>query len=346
MSTPSEIELHVRWEHSLDRILRGREGKYRVIRQGKRNGGPGPDFLGAILAFPDGSVHRGDVEIHRNRNDWFYHKHQWDPRYWGVILHVIATGSLKSVPSGPMRAIPTAYIAQDSNIPIAFCSEVPTPLHTSSDSADFILIMAQQRWWRRLSEFHVTQEQIILEFLAHRLGPEGRKFSVMNIWLSRINSESDMYSFLSQVHEDMSIKGEPSSIRRFLGRVMLTSALAYLFQQDRLYAWNQSLEDIKQVVTELETSGFPSPTEPFIIEITGNWLLPLCQVRGDRDRFEEWYQLPLGWKYGRVTKQARRLGIDLPANFGQQQGILEWMESLCQPLECNCCPVAGVLGDI
>jgi hypothetical protein len=245
-----------------------------------------------------------------------------------------------------MRAIPTAYIAQDSNIPIAFCSEVPTPLHTSSDSADFILIMAQQRWWRRLSEFHVTQEQIMLEFLAHRLGPEGRKFSVMNIWLSRINSESDMYSFLSQVHEDMSIKGEPSSIRRFLGRVMLTSALAYLFQQDRLYAWNQSLEDIKQVVTELETSGFPSPTEPFIIEITGNWLLPLCQVRGDRDRFEEWYQLPLGWKYGRVTKQARRLGIDLPANFGQQQGILEWMESLCQPLECNCCPVAGVLGDI
>jgi hypothetical protein len=346
MSIPSEIELQVRWERSLDRILRGRDGKYRIIRQGKRNGGPGPDFLGAILAFPDGSVHRGDVEIHRNRNDWFHHKHQWDPRYWGVILHVIATGSLESVPSGPMRAIPTAYIAQDSNIPIAFCVEMPTPLRTSSDCADFIHIMAQQRWWRRLREFHVTQDQTIIELLAHRLGPEGRRFGIMNIWLSRLNSESDMYSFLSQVHEDLSQMGEASSIRGFLGRVLLTSALAYLFQHDRLHARNQSQEDISQVVAELETSGFPSPTKPFIIEITGNWLLPLYQVRGDLDRFEEWYQLPLGWKYGRVTKHARRLGIDLPASFGQQQGILEWMESLCQSLECNCCPVAGVPSEI
>lgn len=346
MSNPSEIELYTRWEHSLDRILRGREGKYRVIRQGKRNGGPGPDYLGAILAFPDGSVRRGDVEIHCNRKDWYHHKHQWDPRYLGVILHVIATGSLESVPSGSMRMIPTAYLAQDSNIPSAFCTEAPTPLRASSEVADFIQVMAQQRWWRRLGEFHVTEEQTILEILVRRLGPEGRKFGVMNLWLSSINSETDMYSFLSQVHEDISVKGGSNTIGRFLGRVVLTSALAYLFRHGGLRAWNQSLEDITQVVTTLETAGFPSPTKPFIIEVTGNWLLPLCQVQGDRDRFEEWYQLPLGWKYGRVTKHAHHLGIALPVNFGQQQGILEWTESLCQPLECNCCPVAGVVGDI
>lgn len=345
MPIPSEIELHKQWEQCQDRTLRGREGKYRVINPGKRNGGPGPDYLGAILAFPNGSVHRGDVEIHRDRRDWFQHKHRWDARYQDVILHVIARGSLDSVPSASMEAIPTAYLAKEAGTPSALCRELPVSLRASSEIEGFIQLMAQQRWWRRLGEFYAIQKPALLEILARRLGPEGRKYDIMNIWLNSTAAISDMYPFLSQVHEQIHTKGGSRAIETFQGRIIFTSAIAFMLLRDMLETRNQSLEGLMHLADEIEDTGFPAPTKSFIIEVTGNWLLPLCQARGDRDRFEEWYQLPLGWKYGRVSKHAHKVGIDRPVNFGQQQGMLEWMESLCQPLECDYCPVAGVLGD-
>ncbi len=48
----------------------------------------GPDFHGAKIAI-DGIVLSGDVEIHRNYNDWQAHSHGGDTNYSQVILHVV-----------------------------------------------------------------------------------------------------------------------------------------------------------------------------------------------------------------------------------------------------------------
>jgi hypothetical protein len=80
--------------------------------------------------------------------------------------------------------------------------------------------------------------------------------------------------------------------------------------------------------------------------VVGNWLLPYSEVAGENERLEEWYHLPIGWTYGRVKQHINRLGLQNPANFGEQQGMLEWAESLCQMAECDYCPVVGANGGV
>ncbi len=60
-----------------------------MVFPGRRWGGPGPDFRGAVLALPDGTLLRGDVEIHRRARDWTEHGHAQDPAYANVVLHVV-----------------------------------------------------------------------------------------------------------------------------------------------------------------------------------------------------------------------------------------------------------------
>lgn len=48
----------------------------------------GPDFLRASFSTADGSLHEGDVEIHRHSSDWHAHRHSDNPLYQKVSLHV------------------------------------------------------------------------------------------------------------------------------------------------------------------------------------------------------------------------------------------------------------------
>jgi hypothetical protein len=59
-----------------------------VVYPGRPWGEGQPDFQGALIAWPDGRIERGDVEIHVGPRDWKQHGHQRDPAYGRVILHV------------------------------------------------------------------------------------------------------------------------------------------------------------------------------------------------------------------------------------------------------------------
>jgi hypothetical protein len=63
--------------------------RIQVIYPGRRNGGAGPDFQGALIADAAGHVQLGDVEVHLHARDWVSHGHRADPGYNGVILHVV-----------------------------------------------------------------------------------------------------------------------------------------------------------------------------------------------------------------------------------------------------------------
>lgn len=62
----------------------------RVVYPGRRWGGPGPDFRGAVVAQRDGTLVRGDVEIHVRASSWHRHGHASDAAYGRVVLHVVA----------------------------------------------------------------------------------------------------------------------------------------------------------------------------------------------------------------------------------------------------------------
>ena len=341
-----EVGLYAQWERSAGRSVRGLEGQYRIVYQGKRNGGPGPDYLGAALAFPDGSLRRGDVEIHLRWDGWRRHRHRWDPRYRQVILHVIAAGPLKAVSQDQWRVVPTVPLPRDPSPVQPLCELVPGALDGFAAQDDFLRSMAAQRWWHRLADWHARSATGALEALARRLGPDHHRLELVRRWMARLPEEADLLAFLADVVSPLPL-GSIGPVRRELpGRVVCLSALAFTYHHRPSELWRWSLADVRRLLREVGAGGFSLPTRPFLLEVVGNWLLPLGGVKMEVDRFEEWYHLPLGWTYGRVRRHVERLSLQRPVTFGQQQGLLEWIESLCQPVECAWCPVAGAADEI
>ncbi len=79
-----------------------------VINPGQYNRDAGPDFLEAKLMI-DKVLWVGHVEIHVNSRDWEYHKHQLDPAYDPVVLHVVYTAD-KQVRNSVGTLIPTVEL--------------------------------------------------------------------------------------------------------------------------------------------------------------------------------------------------------------------------------------------
>ena len=62
--------------------------RIRIVSNGSHNHNSGPDFANAQICIDDIDWN-GQVEIHIRSSDWLKHKHQFDPNYESVILHVV-----------------------------------------------------------------------------------------------------------------------------------------------------------------------------------------------------------------------------------------------------------------
>lgn len=86
----NEEFLHYIWKYRLfNKPLQTVEGEsVEILTPGIHNFNAGPDFSDARLKI--GSAQwAGNVEIHINTSDWMKHKHQNDPAYENVVLHVV-----------------------------------------------------------------------------------------------------------------------------------------------------------------------------------------------------------------------------------------------------------------
>ncbi|MCX6334631.1 MAG: DUF2851 family protein [Bacteroidia bacterium] len=83
--------LHYLWKYSLydpDKLLDNEGNKIEILNPGEYNRDSGPDFFSARLRIA-GMVWAGNVEIHVRASDFDNHKHNIDPVYDNVILHVV-----------------------------------------------------------------------------------------------------------------------------------------------------------------------------------------------------------------------------------------------------------------
>ncbi len=78
-----------------------------ILSAGTPNTDGGPDFLNAKISIGKIIFH-GDVELHINAEEWLSHKHETDPHYNKVILHVVLTADPLSPPArtASRRSIP------------------------------------------------------------------------------------------------------------------------------------------------------------------------------------------------------------------------------------------------
>lgn len=76
-----------------------------ILDPGMRNSDSGPDFVNARIKI--GNLEwRGHVEIHTQASDWIKHKHDDDPAYENVVLHVV-WNSDKPLRRSDLTAMPT-----------------------------------------------------------------------------------------------------------------------------------------------------------------------------------------------------------------------------------------------
>jgi len=83
--------LHYIWRtHRIPKIgLQTTEGHFvEILSPGILNHGDGPDFSNAKIRI-DNMLWSGPVEMHLKASDWYAHKHETDPRYDNVVLHVV-----------------------------------------------------------------------------------------------------------------------------------------------------------------------------------------------------------------------------------------------------------------
>jgi hypothetical protein len=109
-----EAELTARWAAGAWRgatlsTLSG--ATYRLIYEGRRNGGPGPDFRDAALEAKDGLRLLGDIELHLRARDWLAHGHHTDTRYNRVVLHIALDAASSSSPLMDGRDVPIVRLS-------------------------------------------------------------------------------------------------------------------------------------------------------------------------------------------------------------------------------------------
>ena len=78
-----------RWRRFDAQHLMTTEGQaLEILHPGEPNSHAGPDFFNARIRL-DGTLWAGNVEIHLNASDWLAHRHDNDPAYENVVLHVV-----------------------------------------------------------------------------------------------------------------------------------------------------------------------------------------------------------------------------------------------------------------
>ena len=78
-----------RWRRFDARNLATSDGQaLEILHPGEPNLHAGPDFFNARVRL-GGTLWAGNVEIHLNASDWLAHRHDTDPAYDNVVLHVV-----------------------------------------------------------------------------------------------------------------------------------------------------------------------------------------------------------------------------------------------------------------
>jgi hypothetical protein len=83
--------LHYIWKFqkfSKSNLISQSDESVEIVQQGSHNLDSGPDFFNAQIRIGN-QLWVGNVEIHLKSSDWYAHRHEIDPAYDNVILHVV-----------------------------------------------------------------------------------------------------------------------------------------------------------------------------------------------------------------------------------------------------------------
>lgn len=197
-TVPPERLMQAIWEQQ--RLQRGElktvDGRaFRVLHPGWKNRAAGPDFQEAVIQFVGQAPQQGDIEIDVEPAGWHAHKHDVNPAFQGVILHVVwksakptndglATLSLNEHLDSPLCDL-QHWLTNDAkdDLPINLQGQCSAPLKQLDDEVwrDLLGQAALIRLQAKAAHIEararqVGWEQVLIEMLFRSLGYK------QNIW--------------------------------------------------------------------------------------------------------------------------------------------------------------------
>lgn len=97
-----------------------------VVYRGRRRWDRGPDFAGALIAWPGARLRSGEVEVHVRSTDWWAHGHHRDPRYNRVILQAVLWDDA-AAPAARQDGVPVPAVALASHLSVPLESLLGSP---------------------------------------------------------------------------------------------------------------------------------------------------------------------------------------------------------------------------
>lgn len=359
-----EAELAARWSAGMWRgaTLQSERGEaFRVIFEGRRGGGAGPDFRDAVLARADGTRLYGDIELHLRPAGWYAHGHSSDPRYNGLALHVVLTRGTRdptetALASG--RTVPLIVLGGEPPLPLPQArAGWPCAVSPRQDMTDLLRHAGMARFTEHAT--HLEQELRSCSISPARESAWDAPNRVL--WLA--------------MAEALGYGRDRATLRR-LGAALLDthsvpSGHAALPGVERMRArgllvwherWRQdgpwhSVETairhgdprraVRALIAELRVAERGSVSSQRAAIVAVNVTLPFATALATMRRddtlarrslalYQAWPGLPSNQI---VREMARTLGLSrLPRGAVTQQGLHHLWQSLCHEKQCERCP--------
>jgi Protein of unknown function (DUF2851) len=365
-----EAELAARWAAGAWReaTLHDERGEaFRMLFQGRRGGGAGPDFRDAVLLRSDGTLLCGDIVLHLHPTGWRAHGHAGDPRYNGLALHVVLTRSARdpaetALASG--RAVPLVVLGNTlppcpvesppwpcSRIALRTGTTALTPLLRAAGMARFdehlaqvALALGKHRDAPVAANGWDAPNRVLWLALAEALGYGRDRAALRQLGQFLLDAppeeaEALVYDALPGV-ERMRARGLLAWHRRWRAAGPWTVIAPVLRTGDTRAAMRAL-----QATLRVAERGAVSPGRAAIVAV--NVVLPfaaaLAAIDQDRVLAERARHLYAAWpglpSNAIVREMARTLGLTrLPRGALAQQGLHYLWQDACRQKRCDRCP--------
>lgn len=234
-----------RWGSSIKlKTTQGEE--IEVLSPGVLNPNAGPDFLNARLRI-GGVLWAGNVEIHLRTTDWFLHRHEEDPAYQKIILHVVfqdnsaqKVGDFSTLELGNYVSKELILSYKNLNRPFDF---IPCESSLPSVEAEVLettkINMLLEKWMekeqilqQRLDQLAGDWEQLLFEQIAYVFGLRINGEAFLQLARSLKNNQ---LNGLNLFQKEALIFGQAGFLQEFENEYTEALKKEYEFLQ---YKWN------------------------------------------------------------------------------------------------------------
>ncbi|GEM_PF-832027 len=341
----SEEEIQIFWKESQGLKFVDEDGRRIFIAHPGIKSKAGPDFKNAVIFVNDIKI-EGDVECHLKLSDWFAHKHDENPEFSSVKIHVVwkkdceVNGITISLENISLLNSEKKYL----------CEKIDDEKKRKEifSLGKMRILRKSERIKERISEIN-DERQAVYEFLAEALGYERARNFMLHIarkyplsYVERIDEKSFTDIVLSEIKNfGLRFRGRPKNYPLQRAR-----ALYYLFtKKDFIGSVKKLFESRKKYQEWGKNLAVGGLGKGRLRTAIANVILPylLITYPSSEEIFEYFSGFPQE-EENRFIREGKKVLRIKRCNLIEGQGLIEIYRMRCSRFLCYVCGLGGAEG--